>query len=494
VALPLSVIPTFALMQAMGFTLNIVTLLSLSLVVGVLVDDAIVEVENIERHLLMGKEPMQAAIDASREIGLAVVATTFTLIAVFLPTAFMSGTVGKFFVQFGWTAAGAVFFSLVVARMLTPMMAAWLLRAPASGTRREPAWMARYLAWAGWCLRHRGVTIGGAAILFAGGIGLAAILPATFIPADDDAQSRVTLSMSPGTELRATIAMAERARVVLAQHPHVRQVFTAIGGGSDGDGGPSDPSAALVADVRTAQLTLTLTPRPERDGLRKQEIERELRALLAGLPGVRIQVGAGGAEIYTLVLSGEDGAMLARHAPLVERDLRTLDGIGAVMSSASLLRPELVVTPDFARAADLGVTSSGIAETLRIATVGDYPENLPKLNLEQRQVPVVVRLGEAARADLDTLSACRCRARAVRWRWKTSPRWNTAAGRSRSRAWTAGARSVSTSSSTASPWATSNGRSWRCPACAGCLPGSSAARWATPKRWASWPPASAWRC
>lgn len=403
VALPLSVIPTFALMQAMGFTLNIVTLLSLSLVVGVLVDDAIVEVENIERHLSMGKPPLQAAIDASREIGLAVVATTFTLIAVFLPTAFMGGTAGKFFVQFGWTAAGAVFFSLVVARMLTPMMAARLLRAPASTARREPAWMPRYLAWAGWCLRHRSATLGGVAVLVAAGIGLAAILPATFIPADDDAQTRVTMSMPPGTELRATIAMAERARVILARHPHVRQVYAAIGGGSTGDGGPSDPSAASVADVRTAQLTLTLTPRPERNGLRKQEIERELRASLAGLPGVRVQVGAGGSEIYTLVLSGEDGAALARHAPLVERDLRTLDGVGAVVSSASLLRPELVVTPDFARAADLGVTSSGIAETLRIATVGDYQENLAKLNLEQRQVPVLVRLGQAARADLDTL-------------------------------------------------------------------------------------------
>ena len=115
VALPLSVIPTFALMHWMGFTLNIVTLLSLSLVIGVLVDDAIVEIENIERHLLMGKSPFQASMEATAEIGLAVVATTFTLIAVFLPTAFMSGVAGKFFVQFGWTAAGAVFFSLVVA-------------------------------------------------------------------------------------------------------------------------------------------------------------------------------------------------------------------------------------------------------------------------------------------------------------------------------------------------------------------------------------------
>jgi len=402
-ALPLSVIPTFALMHALGFTLNIVTLLSLSLVVGVLVDDAIVEVENIERHLLMGKSPLQAAIDASLEIGLAVVATTFTLIAVFLPTAFMRGTAGKFFVQFGWTAAGAVFFSLVVARMLTPMMAAWLLRAPSQRAHSTPAWMAHYLAWAGWCLRHRGVTVGAAALLCAAGIGLASTLPTAFIPADDDAQTAVALTMPPGTPLHATVAMAERARLAFAQHRHVRQVYTAIGGGSSGDGGPPDASASGAADVRSAQLTLTLTPRGERGGVRKQAIERELRALVAGLPGVRIQVGAAGAEIYTLVLSGEDGAALARHAPLVERELRTLRGVGAVISSASLLRPELIVTPDFARAADLGVTSSGIAETLRIATVGDYQEHLAKLNLEQRQVPVLVRLSEAARGDLDTL-------------------------------------------------------------------------------------------
>ena len=151
VALPLSAIPTFALMHWMGFTVNTVSLLSLSLVIGVLVDDAIVEIENIERHLLMGKTPFRAAMEAADEIGLAVVATTFTLIAVFLPTAFMGGTVGKFFVQFGWTAAIAVFFSLVVARMLTPMMSAYLLRAPKSKARPAPRWLDAYLS----CARNR---------------------------------------------------------------------------------------------------------------------------------------------------------------------------------------------------------------------------------------------------------------------------------------------------------------------------------------------------
>ena len=403
VALPLSAIPTFAVMHWMGFTLNIVTLLSLSLVVGVLVDDAIVEIENIERHLLMGKTPVQASIDAAAEIGLAVVATTFTLIAVFLPTAFMSGTVGRFFVQFGWTAATAVFFSLVVARLLTPMMAAYLLRVPKERTKPEPAWLRRYLGWAAWCLRHRAATAAVAAALFVGGLGLAFLLPSTFIPPDDGSQTQVTLTLPPGSELRDTIVLAERAREVLAQQPHVRMIYTAIGGGSSGgDSGPG--SAATSTDVRTAALTLNLTHRGERDGLSQQVIERRLRDSLAGLPGARVNVGMGGmSENYVLVLSGEDSRVLERHAQQVERELRALPGIGGVSSTARLIRPELVVRPDFARAADLGVTSAAIAETLRVAIMGDYEQALAKLNLDERQVPVSVRLGDAARADIDTL-------------------------------------------------------------------------------------------
>ncbi|WP_234274825.1 efflux RND transporter permease subunit [Billgrantia zhangzhouensis] len=181
VTLPLSIIPTFGLMHLMGFSLNIVTLLAISLVIGVLVDDAIVEIENIERHLLMGKPPRRAAMDAAAEIGLAVVATTFTLIAVFLPTAFMSGTVGRFFFQFGWTASVAVLFSLVVARLLTPTMAAYLLRKPGQG-HREPKWIAYYLAGASWCLRQRKTTLVAAAACFAGGLWLATTLPGAFLP------------------------------------------------------------------------------------------------------------------------------------------------------------------------------------------------------------------------------------------------------------------------------------------------------------------------
>lgn len=404
VALPLSVIPTFALMHAMGFTLNTVTLLSLSLVVGVLVDDAIVEIENIERHLLMGKTPLQAAMDASTEIGLAVIATTLTLIAVFLPTAFMSGMAGKFFVQFGWTAAVAVFFSLVVARMLTPMMAAYLLRAPDQSRRYEPGWMPRYLGLVGWCLRHRALTLTTTAALFVGGLGLAVLLPTAFVPPDDDAQTQVTLTLAPGSELRDTAALAERARLLLRQNAHVRMVYTTIGGGSTG-GNPAEAEAASASDVRTAMLTLSLTPRAERDGLRKQQIEQQLRVALMALPSARVSVGMGGSgEKYVLVLAGEDSRALEQHAQRVQRDLRTLPGIGAVTSTASLVRPELTVRPDFARAADLGVTSAAIAETLRVATIGDHEQDLAKLNLGERQVPVMVRLTDAGRDDLETLN------------------------------------------------------------------------------------------
>lgn len=404
VALPLSVIPTFALMHAMGFTLNTVTLLSLSLVIGVLVDDAIVEIENIERHLLMGKAPFQAAMDAATEIGLAVIATTFTLIAVFLPTAFMSGMAGKFFIQFGWTAAVAAFFSLVVARMLTPMMAACMLRAPEQRRSHEPAWMPGYLGLVGWCLRHRALTLVATATLFVGALGLAVLLPTAFVPPDDDAQTQVTLTLAPGSELRDTVVLAERARLLLGQNPHVRMVYTAIGGGSTG-GNPAEAGAASASDVRTAMLTLRLTPRSGRNGLRKQEIEQQLRIALGALPSARVSVGMGGSgEKYVLVLAGEDSRALEQHAQQVQRELRTFPGIGAVTSTASLVQPELTVRPDFARAADLGVTSSAIAETLRVATIGDREQHLAKLNLGERQVPVMVRLTDAGRDDLQTLN------------------------------------------------------------------------------------------
>jgi len=399
-ALPLSIIPAFAVTYLMGFTLNVVTLLSLSLVVGILVDDAIVEIENIMRHLRMGKTPYQAAMEAADEIGLAVIATTFTLIAVFLPTAFMGGVPGKFFVQFGWTAAIAVFFSLVVARMLTPMMAAYILKPP-QGEHHEAPWMTAYLRWAAWCLNHRLATTTATAIFFFGSFALVPLLAKGFLPPDDLSQTQVYLSLPPGSTLQETRSVAEEARRIVEKNSHVRMVYTAVGGGAAG----SDPFATTgAAEVRKATLTINMTPRGERGGVRKQAVERQLREALAVLPGVQVKVGFGGsAEKYILVLASENGDLLSEHARVVERELRTIPGIGAVTTTASLVRPELVVLPDFPRMADLGVTSASIADTLRIATAGDYDQNIAKLNLSQRQIPIVVKLPPAARQDLSLL-------------------------------------------------------------------------------------------
>ena len=400
VALPLSVIPAFIGMNYLGFSINVVTLLALSLVIGILVDDAIVEVENIVRHLRMGKSPYQAAMEAADEIGVAVIAITFTLIAVFLPTAFMSGIVGKFFKQFGWTAALAVFASLIVARMLTPMMAAYILKPLAKEHNpQDGKLMAWYMRTSRWCLQHRLITVVAAAAFFVGSLFLIPLLPTGFIPPDDNSQTQVNLELPPGTKLAQTQGAAEAARLLIAQVQHVKSVYTTVGGGAAG----ADPfDAGGAAEARKATLTILLAERGTRP--RKQVIENNIRKALEQLPGTRSKVGLGGSgEKYILALTGEDPVALSATAAVLEKELRTIPGLGSVASSASLVRPELTVRPDFTRMADLGVTSAAIGETVRIATVGDFDASLAKLNLAQRQVPIVVRLSDDAREDLAAL-------------------------------------------------------------------------------------------
>lgn len=399
-ALPLSVIPTFLGLQYFGYTLNTVTLISLALVVGVLVDDAIVEIENIARHLRMGKTPRQAAIDAVNEIGMAVIATTFALVAVFLPTAFMSGVPGLFFKQFGWTAVLAILASLLVARMLTPMMAAYLLKPVAQTELKDSLMMQRYLAAMQWCLRHRRTTILASAIFFAGSIALVPLLPTGFVPAADRAQTQINIELPPGSTLAETYAIAEQARLAAMQVKGVKHVFSSIGGGSSGD--LFAPGA--WAEARRAVLTLTTTHRTDRSES-LGDIEMQLRDKMASIPGARFNVGRMDTGVkMQLVLRSEDPVVLANTARKVERELRTLRGVGNVSSTASLVRPEIIVRPDFARAADLGVTAASIGETVRVATAGDYDTQLPKLNLAERQVPIRVKLPDAMRADLDAIA------------------------------------------------------------------------------------------
>ncbi len=399
VALPLSVIPTFLGMYWFGFTLNTVTLLSLALVVGILVDDAIVEIENIARHLRMGKSPFAAALEAADEIGMAVIATTFALVAVFLPTAFMAGIPGKFFKQFGWTAVLAILASLVVARLVTPMMAAYLLKDKDHGEEKEGWLMQHYMRAMEWSLRHRLTTLLAAIAFFIGSIMLIPLLPTGFVPPADRAQTLVNIELPPGSTLAETWAAAEQARTTIAAMPDVKSVFSSIGGGSGGDAF----SPGVAAEARRAVLTVTLSHRTERT-LKQQGVEVAMRKLLAHQPGVRITVGPADSGVkMMLVLRSDDPLALAEAAQAASRDLRTLQGVGNITSSASLVRPEVIVRPDFARAADLGVTADAIGETVRIATFGDYDVGLAKLNLAQRQIPIRVKLTDDVRADLGAI-------------------------------------------------------------------------------------------
>ncbi|MBA1344445.1 efflux RND transporter permease subunit [Rhizobium sp. WYCCWR 11146] len=402
VALPLSVIPTFLVMYLAGFSLNIVTLLALSLVVGILVDDAIVEVENIARHLQMGKRPIDAALEAADEIGLAVIATTFTLVAVFLPTAFMSGIPGLIFRQFGITAAVAVLVSLVVARLLTPMMAAYFMKAHPT-EEKDGRIMRAYLAIVKAAMHRRKTTVAVTAAVVALSLATIPLLKSGFLPASDDARAQITLTMQPGATIEQTDATTTKAADIVGKLQDVTHVFSSVGSASSGGG----PDSSTTSSVGSATIVAVLSPIGERD--RKQsEIENDIRQALSVLPGVRVAVGGGGnGTKLEITLASDDANALDSASTALEEQLRTLQGIGAVTSTAARQAPEIQITPDFARAAALGVTSSAIAEAVRVATNGEYSADLPKLNLPQRQVPIVVRFSPETRTKLDDIKNMR---------------------------------------------------------------------------------------
>lgn len=401
-ALPLSIIPTFIVMLLAGFTLNTVSLLALALVVGILVDDAIVEVENIARHLRMGKKPFQAAMEAADEIGLAVIATTFTLVAVFLPTAFMGGISGKIFRQFGITAAVAVLASLLVARLLTPMMAAYFMKEATDHQGKDSALMTRYLGWLRTCLTHRRRTLIAALVFFAGSLSLVPLISTGFMPAMDDGQTRVSIELAPGSTLNDTVRLVQQADKILRQIPDVTHVFASVGTASTGGGA----EASTSSNERSATLTVDMKPRGER---RKQVVvEEQIRELLRPLPGARVAVGRGSSgEKLEVTLASDDSQLLVSTAASLERDMRTLKNVGNVTSGAALQRPEIQFYPDYARAAQLGVTVEALGNAVRLATYGDYASSLTKLNLPQRQISVRVRLDPQARTDLNQIGQLR---------------------------------------------------------------------------------------
>ncbi len=388
-ALPLSIIPTFWLIYAFGFTLNILTLVALTLVVGILVDDAIVEVENIVRHLRMGKKPREAAMDAAIEIGLAVVATTLTICAVFIPVAFMGGIAGEFFLPFGFTVTIAVLFSLLVARMLTPMMAAYFLK-PHMEEEKEGPYLLWYIEKVRWCLKNRWKVVLVSSIVMGAMLSLYRFLPTGFAPAGNNGFTQMSVELPPGARLEDTLRVSEEARRIIAAMPEVKSVYTAVGGGNSGS-------------VRNASLTIQLD-NPDEIATMQQDFERAATEAVRVIAGAKVQFQGAGGDRFQLTLVGSNAESLNLAAANVEHELRSIEGLGSVNSSASLKKPEIVIQPDPQRAAALGVTTDSISQVTRIATSGDISNSLAKFNLDNRQIPIRVRLNDAARTDIDRIS------------------------------------------------------------------------------------------
>jgi multidrug efflux pump subunit AcrB len=333
----------------------------------------------------MGKPPLQAATDAAIEIGLAVVATSLTLCAVFVPVSFMSGIPGQLFKPFGFTAAIAVLFSLLVARTLTPMMASKFMRAQTHGDEagRFKLW---YLGKVRWALKHRWKTLAASTVVMLGTFALATTLPTGFSPNQDFGFVNLNIELPPGSRLQDAVSTTEEVRHRLGKYTEIQNVFALI-------------------NPRSASMFITLKDRTERKRT-QQELQTTIVAEMASIPGARIRSGQGGSPgsgPVQIELTGDDSAVVTATAMQVEREIRALPGFSNVSTSASLLQPELVIRPRPERAAELGVTTAAISQATRIATSGDITNNLAKLNLPDRQIPIRVRLNDTARANIDQI-------------------------------------------------------------------------------------------
>ncbi len=427
VALPLSIIPTFAVQQALGYTLNNMTLLALALAVGNLVDDAVVEIENMERHIAMGKSAWEAAFESSDEVGLAVIASSATIIAVFLPVAFMGGIPGQFFQPFGVTVAVSTIFSTLVARMVTPMMGAYLLKEAegqggrgaegqggrgaggqrgvikilnfkftlpggGNGSRKigdeERQGFQPYRSLLQWALRHRLTTMAIALAFFIASAMLVPLIPKGFVDDGDFGISNVSIELPPGSTLSDVNKVVTQATDIIRQNPVVERVLA-------------------TEEINSASLAINLKPREERNISQKQ-FEEQVRPNFEQIPGARIsfqsQSPGDSRKGLSIVLRSENPEALNQAADALEKQMRSIAGLVEVASTASLVKPEILVIPNPQRAADLGVTVQAIARTASLATIGDNEANLAKFNLSDRQIPIRVQIDPQARADINTIT------------------------------------------------------------------------------------------
>jgi multidrug efflux pump subunit AcrB len=397
VALPLSVIPSFWAMDAIGFSLNLVTLLAITLVTGILVDDAIVEIENIVRHMRMGKSAYRASLEAADEIGLAVIAISLSIAAIFSPVSFMGGIAGQYFRQFGLTVAIAVMFSLLVARFVTPVIAAYFLRAPHGKVHRDGAFMRSYARLVRASLRHRWVTLFAGAVIFALSLWSTQLLPSGFIPADDYGRALLAIELPPGSRLedtdRVTRAISEKLRAM----PEVRSAL--IFGGKILGGADDEP--------RKATIVINFVHKSKREATQK-DLQLRIGAILADVPDIRFWfLKDNGQRDLQLIIAGPDIKVINDTANQIASETRSIPTIENPISTAELERPELRITPKRHVAADLGVSTEALSDTIRVATLGDIDANLAKFNAGDRLIPIRVELDQAARERVGLLENLR---------------------------------------------------------------------------------------
>ena len=389
IALPLSIIPTFWAMSVMGFSLNLVSLLAITLVTGILVDDAIVEIENIVRHMRMGKSPYKASMEAADEIGLAVIAITFTIVAIFAPVSFMGGVAGQYFKQFGLVVAAAVLFSLLVARLITPMMAAYLMRPIKHVEAKDGFLMKLYLSFLQVTLRFRWLTLLAGFAVFALSIWSVRLLPTGFIPPEDSARTVLALELPPGATLETQRQKTDEAVRRIREIPEVMKVL--IVGGSSPTG---------QRELRKASAYVTLTPKTERTKKQRQ-LEGEIAAKVALVPDMRAwYVNDRGERELAVTLTGTNIDNLQKAVAEMEGSLRRDPQFRNVAAIAGIERPEIIVTPRLEEAARFGISTDAISDAVRVATIGDVGPALAKFNAGDRLIPIRVQIDDDARNDL----------------------------------------------------------------------------------------------
>jgi multidrug efflux pump subunit AcrB len=396
ISLPLSIFPAFWAMDILGFSLNLVSFLAITLSTGILVDDAIVEIENIVRHMRMGKSPYRAALEAADEIGLAVIAISLTIIAIFTPASFMSGVAGQFFKQFGITVSVQVFFSLLAARFVTPVLAAYFMKDEHYHNPPPGRVLKAYHGLVTWSVRHYFITVLAGFGVFAASIWSIHLLPQGFLPAQDSARSLLAMELPPGTQLAFTEKITEEIVARLRKRPEVKSVFV--------DGGRVPPG---TLEVRRAALIVNYVPKHDRK-ITQRELELAIGTDLENVPDIRFWfLDENGLRAISLVVTGPEGSIVSNVAAELATQMKRIPIIANVISETSLERPELRIQPRADLAARLGVSTENLSETIRVATIGDVGPALAKFDTGDRLVPIRVQLEDAARGDFPILEQLR---------------------------------------------------------------------------------------